>query len=69
MPGNGWRAHVSNFVSSGGCGLLDETGSCHCVRKTQGFIRQGIVDPADFAKILRLMLERPDVRRTLDVEN
>jgi RNA polymerase sigma factor (sigma-70 family) len=106
------RQQLRQFLT-GRCGLLDETGACHCARKTQGFIRQGIVDPnrlrftevhldrtkeeapararelqgyverayaellrsqplartADFAEVLRRMLERPDVRRTLDVEN
>ena len=106
------REQLRQFLT-GRCGLLDETGSCHCTRKTQGFIRQGIVDPGrlrftevhldrtkaeapararalqgyveraysellrsqpmarttDFTEVLRRMLERPEVRRTLDVEN
>ena len=106
------RQQLRQFLT-GRCGLLDETGSCHCARKTQGFIRQGIVDPhrlrftqvhldraraeapartrelqgyverayadllrsqpmaetADFAEVLRHLLDQPEVRRTLDVEN
>lgn len=106
------REQLRQFLS-GRCGLVDPRGSCHCTRKTQGFIRQGIVDPArmqftqvhlDRAKeqaalavrdlegyveqaharllraqplapparlahVLRDLLERPDVRRTLALEN
>jgi RNA polymerase sigma factor (sigma-70 family) len=106
------RQQLHQFLT-GRCGLLDENGTCHCARKTQGFIRQGIVDPArlrftqvhldrtkeeaivgsralqgfveqayasllrsqptpepaDFAGILREMLSRPEVRRTLGMEN
>ena len=106
------RQQLRQFLT-GRCGLLDETGACRCARKTQGFIRQGIVDPnrlrftevhlartreqapararelqgyverayaellrsqplaqtADFAEVLRRMLQRPEVRQTLDVEN
>jgi RNA polymerase sigma factor (sigma-70 family) len=39
------RQQLQEFLS-GRCGLLDENGTCRCARKTQGFIRQGIVDPA-----------------------
>jgi RNA polymerase sigma factor (sigma-70 family) len=39
------RHQLRQFLT-GRCGLLDANGSCHCARKTQGFIRQGIVDPA-----------------------
>ena len=106
------RQQLRQFLT-GRCGLLDASGSCRCARKTQGFIRQGIVDPnrlrftevhldrakaeaptrtrelqgyveqayaellrsqpmaktSDFAEVLRRILERPEVRRTLDVEN
>jgi RNA polymerase sigma factor (sigma-70 family) len=106
------RHQLRQFLT-GRCGLLDEGGTCRCTRKTQGFIRQGIVDPkrlrftdvhldkakseapartrqlqgyidetyaellrsqpmantADFAQVMRRMLDRPDVQRTLDVEN
>lgn len=106
------RQQLQQFLT-GRCGLLDENGTCHCARKTQGFIRQGIVDPArlrftqvhldkakeeaivgsralqgfieqayarllrsqplpepaDFAEILREMMSRPEVRRTLGMEN
>lgn len=106
------REQLRHFLS-GRCGLVDERGTCHCARKTQGFIRQGIVDPArlqftrahldrakeqaalgvrelagyveqaharllraqplappaQLADLLRDLLERPDVRRTLDLEN
>jgi RNA polymerase sigma factor (sigma-70 family) len=106
------RQQLRQFLT-GRCGLLDETGPCRCARKTQGFIRQGIVDPsrlrfteihldqarqeapartralqgyverayaellraqpmaqtADFAEVLRRVLQQPDVRQTLDVEN
>ncbi len=106
------RQQLRQFLT-GRCGLLDDNGTCHCARKTQGFIRQGIVDPArlrftqvfldkvkedailgsralqgfveqayssllrsqpapqpaDFADILRELLRRPEVRRTLAMEN
>jgi RNA polymerase sigma factor (sigma-70 family) len=106
------RHQLRQFLT-GRCGLLDANGSCHCARKTQGFIRQGIVDPArlrftkvhldktkeeaaarardlqghveqayaellrsqpvaqssDFASILREVLHRPEVLRTLGLEN
>jgi RNA polymerase sigma factor (sigma-70 family) len=106
------RQQLQQFLA-GRCGLLDEKGTCKCARKTQGFIRQGIVDPArlrftqvhldrakeeaivgsralqgfieqayasllrsqpapepsDFAGVLREMLSRPDVRRSLGMEN
>ena len=106
------RAQLRQFLT-GRCGLLDDNGTCRCARKTQGFIRQGIVDPArlrftqvhldrvkeeailgaralqglveqtyasllrsqpapastDFAAILRELLGRPEVRRTLGMEN
>jgi RNA polymerase sigma factor (sigma-70 family) len=39
------REQLRQFLT-GRCGLLDEKGSCHCSRKTKGFINQGIVDPA-----------------------
>ena len=98
---------------TGRCGLIDPNGPCRCARKTQGFIRQGIVDPAhlrftkvhldktkeeaaarardlqgqveqayaellrsqpvaqssDFASVPREVLHRPEVSRTLGVEN
>jgi hypothetical protein len=38
--------HQLRQFLTGRCGLLDPNGPCHCARKTQGFIRQGIVDPA-----------------------
>jgi RNA polymerase sigma factor (sigma-70 family) len=106
------REQLRQFLT-GRCGLLDENGTCRCARKTRGFIRQGIVDPArlkftqvhltqtkgdapararelqgyveqayarllrsqpmaesvDFADVLREILNRPDVRQTLGVEN
>jgi RNA polymerase sigma factor (sigma-70 family) len=106
------REQLRQFLT-GRCGLLDENGTCHCERKTRGFIRQGIVDPArlrftqvhldrarervaerardlqgyveqayaqllrsqpmaessDFAQVLRGLLGRPEVQRTLGVEN
>lgn len=106
------RQQLQQFLT-GRCGLLDDNGTCRCARKTQGFIRQGIVDPArlrftqvhldkakeeaivgsralqgfieqayasllrsqpapeasDFAGILREILSRPEVRRTLGMEN
>jgi RNA polymerase sigma factor (sigma-70 family) len=106
------RQQLQQFLT-GRCGLLDQNGTCRCARKTQGFIRQGIVDPArlrftqvhldqtkeeaivgsralqgfieqayasllrsqptpepsDFAEILREILSRPEVRRTLGMEN
>lgn len=39
------RGQLRQFLT-GRCGLLDDHGSCHCPRKTKGFINQGIVDPA-----------------------
>jgi hypothetical protein len=106
------RQQLRQFLT-GRCGLLDAAGTCQCPRKTQGFVRQGIVDPnrlrftevhldrtkagapararalqgyveraygellrsqpmdvtVDFTEVLRRMLERPEVRRTLDVES
>ena len=106
------RRHLREFLT-GRCGLVHPSGACRCAKKTAGFIRQGIVDPArlrftnihldqartasavgarelegyveqayaallrsqpvsesaDFAGILRALLERPEVRRTLSVEN
>ncbi len=38
------REKLRQFLT-GRCGLLDDHGSCHCARKTKGFINQGIVDP------------------------
>jgi RNA polymerase sigma factor (sigma-70 family) len=106
------RHQLREFLT-GRCGLIDPNGPCHCARKTKGFIRQGIVDPArlrftqvhldktregaaartrdlqghveqvyaellrlqpiaqssDFASVLREVLHRPEVLRTLGVEN
>lgn len=106
------REQLRQFLS-GRCGLVDPRGTCQCARKTQGFIRQGIVDPtrlrftqahldrakeqaalgvrgvegyveqaharllraqpmaepARFARVLRDLFERPEVRRTLGLEN
>ncbi len=39
------RQQLHHFLT-GRCGLLDDKGTCRCARKTQGFIRQGIVDPS-----------------------
>jgi RNA polymerase sigma factor (sigma-70 family) len=39
------REQLRQFLT-GRCGLIDDHGSCHCARKTKGFINQGIVDPA-----------------------
>lgn len=39
------REQLRRFLT-GRCGLLDEQGTCHCARKTRGFIAKGIVDPA-----------------------
>jgi RNA polymerase sigma factor (sigma-70 family) len=106
------RHQLRQFLT-GRCGLLDPNGPCRCARKTQGFIRQGIVDPArlrftrvhldktrvqaaarardlqghveqayaellrsqptaqpsDFASVLREVMSRPEVLRTLGVES
>jgi RNA polymerase sigma factor (sigma-70 family) len=106
------RHQLRQFLT-GRCGLLDANGPCRCARKTQGFIRQGIVDPArlsftkvhldktkakaaarardlqghveqayaellrsqtvaqssDFASVLREVMNRPEVLRTLGVGN
>jgi RNA polymerase sigma factor (sigma-70 family) len=106
------RQQLRQFLT-GRCGLLDDKGACRCARKTLGFIRQGIVDPArlrftqvhldkvkeeailgtralqgfveqayasllrsqpapepaDFSAILRELLGRPEVRRTLGMES
>jgi RNA polymerase sigma factor (sigma-70 family) len=106
------REQLREFLA-GRCGLLDARGSCHCARKTKGFINQGIVDPAHlrftrvhldrtreqavvgsrdlqayveglyaqllrsqpsepgthFAGALRELLQRPEVRQTLNLEN
>ena len=106
------RHQLRQFLT-GRCGLIDPNGPCRCARKTQGFIRQGIVDPAclrftkvhldktkaeaaarardlqghveqayaellrsqpaaqpsDFASVLREVMNRPEVLRTLGVGN
>jgi RNA polymerase sigma factor (sigma-70 family) len=38
------RAKLSGFMR-GRCGLVDAQASCRCARKTQAFIRDGIIDP------------------------
>lgn len=106
------REQLRQFLT-GRCGLIDEHGTCRCARKTRGFVRQGIVDPArlrftklhldrtreqaalgvrelqghvertyarllqsqpadepvELARALRDLLDLPEVRRTLALEN
>ncbi len=38
------RADVGQFLA-GRCGLVNQANPCRCVRKTQAFIRDGVVDP------------------------
>jgi len=38
------RADLKQFLG-GRCGLVDATNPCRCARKTQAFIRDGVVDP------------------------
>jgi RNA polymerase sigma factor (sigma-70 family) len=38
------RAKLSGFMR-GRCGLVDSQAPCRCARKTQAFVRDGIVDP------------------------
>jgi RNA polymerase sigma factor (sigma-70 family) len=38
------RADLGSFLA-GRCGLVDAANPCRCARKTQAFIRDGIVDP------------------------
>ena len=39
------RSDLGQFLA-GRCGLVDSANPCRCARKTQAFIRDGIVDPA-----------------------
>ncbi len=39
------RADLGEFLA-GRCGLVDPSNPCRCARKTQAFIRDGVVDPA-----------------------
>jgi hypothetical protein len=39
------RKDLSTFLA-GRCGLIDPANACRCAKKTRGFIRDGIVDPA-----------------------
>ncbi len=50
------REQLRQFLT-GRCGLVDEQGTCHCARKTKGFINQGIVDPACL-RFTRVHLDR-----------
>lgn len=38
------RADLNQFLA-GRCGLIDPANPCRCARKTQAFIRDGVVDP------------------------
>lgn len=63
------RAQLRSFLA-GNCGLVDPRNGCRCARKTQGFIRAGLVDPSSlrFATAHRAAAERvaPPRARELD---
>jgi RNA polymerase sigma factor (sigma-70 family) len=53
------RHQLSEFLR-GRCGLVDGANPCRCARKTRGFVRAGIVDPASlrFTDAHRVAVER-----------
>jgi RNA polymerase sigma factor (sigma-70 family) len=61
------RQQLRQFLT-GRCGLLDDGGTCHCARKTKGFINQGIVDPAQL-RFTRVHLDRTKEQAILGVRD
>jgi RNA polymerase sigma factor (sigma-70 family) len=53
------RGQLQSFMRDQ-CGLIDPANPCRCAKKTRGFVRDGIVDPA------RLQFYRPHVEAVRD---
>jgi len=63
------REHLRSFLA-GNCGLADPRNGCRCARKTQGFIRAGLVDPSSlrFATPHRTAVEQVAPRRARELD-
>ena len=63
------RADLGQFLA-GRCGLIDSANPCRCARKTQAFIRDGVVDPArlQFAPLHVESARRSAGRRLLQLD-
>jgi RNA polymerase sigma factor (sigma-70 family) len=63
------RGQLRAFLD-GNCGLADQRNECRCARKTQGFIRAGLVDPTSrrFATVHRTTVERLAPRRARELD-
>ena len=63
------REQLRSFLA-GNCGLADPRNGCRCARKTQGFIRAGLVDPSSlrFAIPHRTAVEQVAPRRARELD-
>jgi RNA polymerase sigma factor (sigma-70 family) len=63
------REQLRSFLA-GNCGLADPRNGCRCARKTQGFIRAGLVDPSSlrFATPHRTAVEQVAARRARELD-
>lgn len=63
------REQLRAFMA-GSCGLVDPRNRCRCARKTRGFIRAGLVEPASlrFAAQHREAVERGAPRRARELD-
>jgi RNA polymerase sigma factor (sigma-70 family) len=64
------RRDLNQFLN-GRCGLIDARNPCRCARKTQAFIRDGIVDPTtrEFTVTTRTLAEKKSRSQPQDLEH
>lgn len=61
------RQQLRLFLA-GRCSLMDTKGTCHCDRKTQGFIQKGIVDPTQL-KFTQIHLDHTKAQAAIGARN